>query len=189
MKKISVRIVRRLPKIVWPVSLALVLAALPGLARAQSSVSPITQTLGVELTINGSCTLTSPPPVLVISATTALTTATTGSVSFGLTCSTGTAYTIGIGQSVLGNGTVGARLLSYFANNNGVQGTGKTTIPYGLYQDSSYTLPWENTLATQESGIGTGSAQTLTVYAQVPSESIAPPPGEYSDTVPLTITY
>jgi spore coat protein U-like protein len=70
-------------------------------------------------------------------------------------------------------------------------------LPYGLYVDSGLTHPW-TTGATNSTctvtndcylGTGNGSAQSVTVYGQVPTTATAPPSGTYSDTVTMTVTY
>lgn len=82
--------------------------------------------------------------------------------------------------------------------NNGLTGTGPTArrmtlggnhINYGLYRDAARTLPWGNISGTNSlAGTGTGSAQTITIYGRVPSQSL-PPAGTYSDTIVMTVEY
>jgi spore coat protein U-like protein len=70
-------------------------------------------------------------------------------------------------------------------------------LPYGLYVDAAYTHPW-TTGATNSScttandcylGTGNGAAQSINIYAQVPTTASAPTPGTYTDTVLMTVTY
>lgn len=64
-------------------------------------------------------------------------------------------------------------------------GPAGATLAYALYQDSAHTINWGNTVST---GTGNGSAQTLTVYGEVPAgQSVTP--GAYTDTITATITY
>ena len=47
---------------------------------------------------------------------------------------------------------------------------GVNTLGYGLYSDATWTTNWGNTAATNwVSGTGTGAAQALTVYGQIPA--------------------
>jgi spore coat protein U-like protein len=68
-------------------------------------------------------------------------------------------------------------------------GPGGATLSYALYQDSSHTTNWGNTVGTDtKSGSGNGSAQTLTVYGNLGGNQY-PTPGSYSDTITATISY
>jgi spore coat protein U-like protein len=63
------------------------------------------------------------------------------------------------------------------------------TLTYSLYQDSGHATVWGNTIGTNTvTGTGTGIAQTLTVYGQIPATQYAAP-GAYTDTVNVTLTY
>jgi spore coat protein U-like protein len=50
-------------------------------------------------------------------------------------------------------------------------------------------VAWGSTVGTNtESGTGTGSTQSLTVYGRVASQT-TPNPGTYSDTIVVTVAY
>ena len=67
--------------------------------------------------------------------------------------------------------------------------SGANTVNYSLYTDIARSTVWGNTVGTDtKSGTGNGSAQTLTVYGQLPAGQY-PTPGSYSDTITATITY
>ncbi|WP_454067930.1 Csu type fimbrial protein [Brucella anthropi] len=101
---------------------------------------------------------------------------TTGRVS--VTCTPGTNYTVG-----LSNGNTGA---SPTTRRMTLAGQG---ITYGLFQDSSRTQPWGNTVGSNTfAGTGTGTAQNLTVYGRV-SPQTTPGPGVYSDVVVVSVVY
>jgi spore coat protein U-like protein len=103
---------------------------------------------------------------------------TTTSVS--VTCSNGTSYNVGLNAGTASGATVTTRAMS---------GPGGATLNYALYQDSSHSTNWGNTVGTDtESGTGNGSAQSLTVYGQLTANQY-PSPGSYSDTITATITY
>ncbi|UYC13526.1 spore coat U domain-containing protein [Xanthomonas sp. CFBP 8445] len=62
-------------------------------------------------------------------------------------------------------------------------------LTYELYRDAARTQRWGSTLNTDtQTGTGTGSAQSLTLYGQVPAQQ-TPAPGSYSDVVKVTVTY
>jgi spore coat protein U-like protein len=63
------------------------------------------------------------------------------------------------------------------------------TTTYSVYRNSGHSQVWGNTTGTDtQSGTGTGSSQSLTVYGRVPSQT-TPPPGIYTDTIVVTVTY
>lgn len=101
-------------------------------------------------------------------------------------CNYGTAYTI-----YLGNG------------NNRLPGSyrqmiyGSSLMPYQLYKNSGYTMVWDATGGTTSPGgsggvssTGSGANQTFMVYGRIPNGITLPTtPGNYSDTIIVTITY
>lgn len=67
---------------------------------------------------------------------------------------------------------------------------GSHTLGYQLYLDSGRSSVWGDGTSSSntQSGTGSGSNQTLTIYGRLPSLSGAVP-GTYTDTVTVTITY
>lgn len=101
-----------------------------------------------------------------------------------VTCTNTTPYTISLGPGTGAGATPANRLMTQ---------AGGATVAYGLYQDSARSQPWGATpppAANSDTvnGVGTGSAQTLTVYGRVPAQT-TPPQGAYADTVLVTLTY
>jgi spore coat protein U-like protein len=95
------------------------------------------------------------------------------------TCSSTTPYNIGLGAGTGSGATVAARKMTSGAN----------TITYTLYSNSGRTTVWGNTIGTNTvSAIGNGFGQNYTVYGRVPAQS-TPPPGTYTDTVLVTVTF
>jgi spore coat protein U-like protein len=67
--------------------------------------------------------------------------------------------------------------------------SGTNTLSYALFSNSARTTNWGNTVGTDTvAGTGAGSAQSLTVYGQIPAGQYSKP-GSYLDTVTATITY
>ncbi len=97
-----------------------------------------------------------------------------------MTCSSGTAYNVGLDQGSVTGSSPTARLLG---------GTGSNTVNFGLYRDAARTLNWGNTVGSDmQSGTGSGTGQTLTVYGRVPTQN-APAAGAYSSTITATVTF
>jgi spore coat protein U-like protein len=94
-----------------------------------------------------------------------------------VTCTQGTAYTIGL-QPQGGSLPVGQWRM--------VEGT--DFILYGLYRDAARTRGWDMATANLASGTGTGVAQSIPVYGRLPVQK-APVAGAYTDTVVVTVTY
>lgn len=69
-------------------------------------------------------------------------------------------------------------------------GSNNYYLAYELYRDAARSQRWGNTLNVDTfSGVGTGTAQPLTIYGRVPPVSGQPPAGTYNDLVQVTITY
>ena len=103
------------------------------------------------------------------------------------TCNYGTPYSIYLGD---GNNRIPGGFRRMTNGNN-------EYIPYQLYKDSNYSTVWDATGGVTNvggaggvSGTGTGSAQSTPVYGKIPQgTSIASTPGNYSDSVVVTVTY
>ncbi|WP_181367064.1 spore coat U domain-containing protein [Enterobacter sp. CGMCC 5087] len=62
-------------------------------------------------------------------------------------------------------------------------------LGYGLWQDAARTVPWDgNGPGVNGTGQGLSGVSTVSVYGRVPVQQ-AVSPGEYSDTVTVTLTY
>jgi spore coat protein U-like protein len=103
------------------------------------------------------------------------------------TCNYGTPYSIYLGD---GNNRIPGGFRRMTNGNN-------EYIPYQLYKDSNYSTVWDATGGVTNvggaggvSGTGTGSVQSTPVYGKIPQgTSIASTPGNYSDSVVVTVTY
>ncbi len=99
--------------------------------------------------------------------------------SVNVSCSTSTAYSVGLNAGATTGGTTALRRM----------GSGTSSVGYQLCRNNTCTLNWGDTTATDTaSGIGIGSSQRFTVYGRVPAQA-NPPPGAYTDTVTVTVTY
>lgn len=104
-----------------------------------------------------------------------------GQTALGVTCSAQTPYSVS-----LSGGSVGQDVHRRRMGANGA--AGGASVGYQLYQDGARTQPWGQMDAERVSGTGTGSPQTLPVYARVPAQP-TPPAGEYRDVVTATVTF
>jgi len=155
-----------------------------GAAIAQAGTA--TANLTVQMTITASCAINAATLTFPSTAGTSLTSAAvTANTTVSVTCTNGSPYSIGMGQ---GN--------NYSGGSNRMVSSGNY-LPYGLYVDSGYTHPWttgaSNSSCTVANdcylGTGTGSAQSVPIYGQVPTTATAPTPGAYADAVLMTVTY
>jgi spore coat protein U-like protein len=148
----------------------LVVSAAPALA------AEATGSFDVSATVGDSCSVSAADlafgNVDPLSAT-----ATTATAAIDVTCSNGTSYDVGLDAGGAAGATVTSRAM----------GDGdSTTLNYALYTDAART----NTVGTDTvSGTGNGSAQTQTVYGEIPGSQSGVPTGTYSDTINLTVTY
>jgi spore coat protein U-like protein len=68
--------------------------------------------------------------------------------------------------------------------NRSMTGTSSALLGYALYSDTGRTVNF----ATTASITGSGAAQPITIYGQIPAgEYVAP--GSYTDTITATVTY
>ena len=160
-------------------ALAGLLLAGPGsLASGSAFAGTATTTLGVSLTINAGCNVSSSP--VAFPAQTVLASAVNQTGSISVTCTNTTPYNVGLDKGAGSGASVSNRLMT---------GPSSATVAYGLYQDSSHSANWGNTVGTDTvSSTGNGNAQTLNVYGHIATQT-TPQPGAYADTVNVTVTF
>ena len=152
-------------------SLALVLTPNPAAAATA------TTTFTVSASVTATC---------LISATTLAFgnyafAATPSTSTISVTCTNGTTYNVGLNAGLASGATVTTRQMG-----GTVSGS---LLNYGLFSDSGHATNWGNTVGTDTvAGTGSGVAQSLTVYGQIPATQYVAP-GSYSDTITATITY
>jgi spore coat protein U-like protein len=143
-----------------------------------------TANMTVQLVVTSTCSVNA--ATLNFGSTGLLASAITGSTSLSVTCSNSTPYSVGLDNGANFSSTRRMRL-----------GATTSYIGYGLYTDAGLTNPWttasSSTACTTTNscalGTGNGSAQSITVFGQVPALGTAPAPGTYTDTVTITVTY
>lgn len=71
-------------------------------------------------------------------------------------------------------------------NNRQMVGPSSAVLAYNLYTASDFLSVWND--STGVSGVGNGQDQWLPVYARIPAQA-SPPPGSYSDTLTVTVSW
>lgn len=98
-----------------------------------------------------------------------------------VTCSNTTPYNVGLNP---GSGTGSAGTTRYMSGTGG----NTATVQFNLFQTAGATL-WGNTQGTDTlGGVGNGTAQTLTVYGQIPAQT-TPMPDTYKSTITATVYF
>ncbi|KUY73740.1 spore coat U domain-containing protein [Burkholderia sp. RF4-BP95] len=167
-------------------TLAAIFAFAPALqpvtVAAVYSNGTATAQFNVTLTIQANCAIAANP--LAFGSSGVLTAAINQQTTVSVTCSNSTPYNIGLDAGSVSGSTVSSRLMAGTTSGN----TG-TTVGYQLYQDSGHTTVWGNTQGTDTvGGTGTGSAQVLNVYGQVPTQA-TPKPDTYQAAVTATVYF
>lgn len=159
---------------------AAVLVATPSFRPASAATA--TATFNVSLTIQANCTISANP--LSFGTTGVLASAVNQQTTLSVTCTNTTTYNVGLDPGSVSGSSVSSRPLAGTASGNT-----STTVGFQLYQNAGHSTPWGNTVGTDTvSGTGNGTAQTLTVYGQVPAQT-TPQPDTYQTTITATITF
>jgi spore coat protein U-like protein len=135
---------------------------------------PGTNSLNVTANFENSCNLISASD-LNFGQINDFSKAVTSSTRVTLSCPSNTNWKVGLDQGLNYDGTT-RRMRN-----------GADYIGYELYQDAGYRQPWNTTDASQ--GTGTNGTQIIQIYGKVPQSAVVVPPGEYQDTITITLTY
>lgn len=135
----------------------------------------------VSATVGTNCNISATP--LAFADTTLLDQALVATSRVRVTCVSGTSFTVALDGGTTQGGTIAARKL---ARTEG----GAETIDYQIYSDAARVQIWgDGTNGTAVAqGVGTGAAQTFTVYGQVPPQP-GKAAGHYHDTITATIGF
>ncbi len=136
-----------------------------------------TTTFTVSLTITADCSISANP--LSFGSSGVFAAAINQTTTLSVTCTNTTPYNIGLDAGSVAGSTVAARLLS----------SGAATLLFQMYSDAGRSVIWGNTVGTNTvTGTGNGSAQSLTVYGQVPVQAL-PAPNAYTSTVTASVIF
>ncbi|KVC63615.1 spore coat protein U [Burkholderia ubonensis] len=151
-------------------------------AAAVYSNGTATAQFNVTLTIQANCTVSANP--LAFGTSGVVGSAVNQQTTLSVTCTDSTPYNLGLDAGGVTGSTVSARLMAGTASGNT-----STTVGFQLYQDAGHTTVWGNTQGTDTvGGTGNGSAQTVNVYGQVPTQT-TPKPDTYQATVTATVYF
>ena len=151
-------------------------------ASGTAGAATKTTTFGVSATVNPNCLVSAQALNFGGYDGTA---AKTGTSDITVRCSAGTTYTVGLSA---GGGTFTQRLLS---------GSGTNKLQYNLYTSLAASTVWGDgtggtgTMGGTGTGMASGSANTLTVFGQLPDNLFnqGAPSGNYTDSITVTVTY
>ncbi|MDR3741345.1 MAG: spore coat U domain-containing protein [Terracidiphilus sp.] len=139
------------------------------------TVNSATTSFVLTVVIAANCSI-SANPLAFGSYTGALLNATT---TLSVSCTSGTAYNVGLSAGNGSGATVTTRAMT---------GPSSAQLKYSLFSNSGRTTNWGNTTGSWVGGTGTGAAQSLSVYGQIPAGQY-PTPGSYTDTITATVNY
>jgi spore coat protein U-like protein len=123
-----------------------------------------------------SCTVSAPTMNLGVYTGALLT---PGATPMTVTCLILTPYTVALNAGVGVGATTTTREMT---------GPGSATLSYRMFQNSSRTINWGNTVGIDTvAGTGTSGAQALQIYPQVAAGQTVPP-GTYTDTITISVT-
>jgi spore coat protein U-like protein len=95
-----------------------------------------------------------------------------------ITCPYNFSYRLGLSAGTGSGATTTLRKMT---------GPNSATLNYKMFQDSAYSVNWGNSSGVDtKSGVGTGGAQSVPVYSQIPAAQFVAP-GTYQDTITLTV--
>ena len=104
---------------------------------------------------------------------------TPGPTPMTVTCLILTSYTVSLNSGLGAGATTNTRKMT---------GPGSATLSYQMFQNSSRSTNWGNTVGTDTvAGTGISGAQTLQIYPQAAAGQTVPP-GTYTDTITISVT-
>ena len=131
---------------------------------------------GVSVDVQPSCAISATP--LIFPPQTTLTADVLAQSSLLVTCTLNALYWVGLNDGQ--NAVAGQRRMRNGAN----------YIHYELYTDSARTARWGATKDRDTvSGAISGASQQIPVYGKIPRPMVSPPPGNYYDTIIVTVNF
>lgn len=154
-------------------------ATLAGVANSATT----TTTFAVSETVQATCSATA--TALAFSAYTPGGGAIANNGTISVKCTKNTPYTIALNGGATAGGTIVQRLMASGAN----------TLQYNLFTTAAFSQVFGDGSGTSKTvagtGAGVGTAATVTVFGQLPDSAAnqAAIPGNYTDTITVTVTY
>jgi spore coat protein U-like protein len=153
------------------------------IAAGVAQAATTTTTFAVTATVQATCSATA--TALPFGAYTPGAGALSNNSTISVKCTKNTPYTVALNAGTTTGGAFTQRLMASGAN----------TLQYNLYTSAAFTTVFgDGTGSTQTSagtGAGIATANTLTVFGQLPDSATnqAAIPGSYSDTITVTVSY
>ncbi len=145
------------------------------LAPLTAVAATVTTNFAVSVTVQATCLITASS--LDFGTYVGVVAVTTSTLS--ITCTNTTPYNVGLGAGLAPGASVTSRQMS----SGGIQ------MPYAVFSDIARTINWGETVGVDTvTGTGSGTAQVLNVYGQIPAGQFVNP-GTYTDTITATVTY
>jgi spore coat protein U-like protein len=158
-------------------------AALGLLSAGAANSGTTTTTFAVTATVQSTCSATA--TALAFGAYTPGAGALTKTSTISVKCTKNSPYTVALNAGTTTGGALAQRLMASGAN----------TLQYNLYTTAAFTTVFGDGTGSTSTSAGTGAgvatANTITVYGQLPDSATnqAAVPGSYSDTVTVTVSY
>ena len=153
------------------------------LAAGVAQSATTTTTFAVTATVQATCSTTA--TALAFPAYTPGAGATVGTSTINVKCTKNTPYTVALNAGTTTGGAFAQRLMANGAN----------TLQYNLFTSTAYTTILGDgtgaSVTTAGTGAGVATANALTVYGQLPDSATNQTaiPGNYTDTITVTVTY
>lgn len=156
---------------------AFTVAALAALSAAPAFAATATNKMQVSVGVVNACVVSATP--MTFTTMTSFGTANDATSDISVVCTNGAQYKVS-----LDNGTnSGGGSQRYMMK----AGDAVTKVTYNVYTDALHNTAWD--AATTVSGTGTGLADTIKAYGQIPSTQASVSAGSYTDTVTVTVTF
>ncbi len=144
----------------------------------QAIAGTATTTLPISITITAGCTVSATSVAFPTTSTLGAAVTATGTLS--ATCTNTTPYTVSLDKGSGSGATTTVRKMT---------GPSSAVISYGLFQNAAFSTNFGSTVGTDTvAGTGSGIAQPITVYGQVPVQA-SPAPGSYADVVNVIVAF
>jgi spore coat protein U-like protein len=158
-------------------------AAMAALTAVAAPAATTTTTLSVQGTLVDTCVISATP--LTFPTYLSGSGAVKGTATISLVCTKNAQYGVGLSTGSTTGASYTQRLLA----------NGGNTLQYNLYTSNTYATVWGDgsgsTQIVSGSAAGFGNPISLTVYGEVPDSAAnqTAPPGSYSDTILVVLTY
>ncbi|NWC07842.1 spore coat protein U domain-containing protein [Pseudomonas agarici] len=143
-----------------------------------ANAATATSNMAITATVAAACTVSTAPLVFPVYTGVDV----PGTADLTVTCTNEAPYNIGIGAGAGAAATTSTRSLT--------NGADSVALSYGIFQELAHTTNWGEVIGDDTLlGAGTGTAQTIAVYALIPGGQTATTVGDYTDTVLVTVNY